>query len=128
MSNEFKLYLLTRLDTLQGAFAAGLIIGGILLFAYYFIMVLETYSTEQRENYKRQFGKVIKYAYWLIGICAPLVVLLPSRNEAILIYAGGKTMDFIQADTSINKIPAKSTEFIIKYLDEKVKELDKEGK
>lgn len=55
-------------------------------------------------------------------------VFLPTQKEAIMIIAGGKTMDFIQKDTSVRKIPHQTTEFISEYLDKQIKELSKEAK
>ena len=39
--------------------------------------------------------------------------------------AGGKTMDFIESDTSINKIPAQTTKLITNYLEQQIKEVKK---
>ena len=66
-----------------------------------------------------------KVCYPLLFISIVLATFLPSKDDMILIYAGGKAMDFVQADSSINKIPAQTTKFIKDYLDKQVKELNK---
>ena len=47
-----------------------------------------------------------------------LSVLSPSKDDAIFIVAGGKTIDFMKSDTSIARIPAQATATISEYLDE----------
>lgn len=51
-----------------------------------------------------------------------VLIFLPTRNEVIAIYAGGKTLDFAQQDSSLAKIPAQTTEVISNYLDKMIKE------
>jgi hypothetical protein len=63
--------------------------------------------------------------FFVLGVvCASLT---PTRNEAILIMAGGKTLDFAQSDTSLSKIPYEATEIISGYLEKSIKELKKEN-
>jgi len=50
---------------------------------------------------------------------------MPSKNDMILIYAGGKTMDYVQKDTSLQKIPYQTTAIISDYLDKTIKEMKK---
>ena len=47
-------------------------------------------------------------------------LFIPSKNDVIFIIAGGKTIDFIKSDTSINKIPAQTTKLITDYLQEQI--------
>lgn len=117
MSNEAKIYWLTRLDN----FNAFLIIMAILLICItaitYFVKFIEfedDYISAKKTN---------KYA--IIGIILFFIVaFIPSKNEAILIVAGGKTMDFVQQDTCINKIPSQTTAIITKFLDEQIHKVD----
>ena len=45
----------------------------------------------------------------------------------MLIIAGGKTLDYVQSDTSLQKIPYKATEIILKKMDEYVDETIKDS-
>lgn len=52
---------------------------------------------------------------------------IPDKDEAILILAGGATMNYIQKDSSLSKIGPQTTLIISQYLDSKIKELEKVG-
>lgn len=123
MTNTFKIYLLTRLDSVNDL----LFTLGILLLCYYLIIIAyyghDVYFYEKDDHMK----KVNKYKNRLIipvilfSICA----LIPSTKETILIMAGGKTMDYVQKDTSLQNIPYKTTELILKKIEEEINEVEK---
>ena len=48
-------------------------------------------------------------------------VLTPTKEEAVFIVAGGKVIDFVQKDSSINKIPGQTTSILSTWLDEQLK-------
>ena len=124
MSNEFKIYLLTRLDNIL---SFSQVISGFSCFVilfYFLIKFIDFGDEEDGKHYEKRFGYFKKIAFYFIIIFGIIATFLPSKNEAIMIYAGGKTMDFMQKDSSLNKIPAKTTELIFKYIDDKSKELD----
>jgi hypothetical protein len=43
----------------------------------------------------------------------------------MLIIAGGKTLDYVQQDTSLQKIPYKASKLILKKMDEYIDNVDK---
>lgn len=49
-----------------------------------------------------------------------LEVFVPTKNEAIVIIAGGKTLDFIKQDSSLNKIPSQTTAIISQFLQNEI--------
>ena len=123
MSNYSKLYWLTRLDNIQALFTILFVVCGIILFVYYLLMILTCEGdADELKEYSQKYGKYKKFAFWVIIPISIIATFLPSKNEVIFIVAGGKTMDFVQSDTSLNKIPAQTTQLITKYLDEKLKE------
>ena len=133
MNNYWSLYLLTRLDSLIGLaigaavilFVASLIIG---IFAI--IHRIEDKFEDNIEERRSFRTKIINHLKWTIslGVFFTLIgALVPSRNEAIFIVAGGKTMDFIQNDTTINKIPAQTTILISEFLEKQIKEIKESG-
>ena len=119
MNNYQKLYWLTRLDYLQGTCLWFLFISTV---AFCVIMAIysDAYDTEKKEAKKY---KTIALSIFIISLVG--TIFIPSKNEVIFIFAGGKTMDFIQSDTSINKIPAQTTKLITDYLDNQIKEIEK---
>ena len=82
-----------------------------------------TYNKGNEYKYLNLRKRAIKLLSPLIIIAACIRLFLPTKNEMIMIYAGGKAMDFVQQDSSINKIPAQSTKIISDYLDKTIEDL-----
>ena len=53
-----------------------------------------------------------------------LQIALPSKTDLIYIVAGGKTLDFVKTDKSIQEIPGNTTEIVNNVLKLGVKELE----
>ena len=122
MNNYLNLYLLTRLDgicgmlsTLVGVFAI------ILVIAFIGRLACLTDKNAEVEN-ATKIGFKIFLPILIVSII--LSISIPTKNEAIFIIAGGKTIDFIQNDTSICKLPAQTTAIISNYLDKQIKEIE----
>ena len=65
--------------------------------------------------------------FWPIYLSSILgLVFIPTQNEAIVIFAGGKTIDFIEADSSIQKIPHQTTEIISKFMENEILKMNDE--
>lgn len=123
MNNYSKIYWLTRLDSIQGAL---IVLFTIIVIAFIIYFIGRGTSIDyDTEDYDAKFGKFRKPAFIVAMISLLIITFLPSKNDMILIYAGGKTMDFVQKDSSINKIPAQTTKIISDYLDKTIKEMDK---
>jgi regulator of protease activity HflC (stomatin/prohibitin superfamily) len=123
MNNYQQLYWLTRLDSIQSLCITILIFVGLFILIVHIVAAVEAEWTEH-ETIKKWRTLANKGFYFLIPAIL-LLTFLPSKDEVIFIYAGGKTMDFIQEDSSINKIPAQTTKLITDYLDNKIKETKK---
>lgn len=133
MSNSFWIYLITRLDIFIGLSMAFAIISALFTVVTYAWKSMEFSEDYEGDKIKiARANKTIKLALRICIIFTVVASLLPSSKEAIMIYAGGKTMDYIQQDTSLQKIPYKATEIVIKkmdeYLNEGEKEVEKENK
>lgn len=123
MNNYTTIYWLTRLDHIQGLLITLLMlsIGAVVL--YFMAMMFTCYDQEAFTEYSKRFKKYRNASFWCIVISSLLLVFVPSKNDIILIYAGGKTMDYIKTDTSLTKIPYQATSIISGYLDQKINEL-----
>lgn len=136
MNNYEKIYWLTRLDKIEGLFCTISILSIILLVVIYVGCAMsadfdEFKGQEKQKERKATRVNLKKNRYWLVPlmvISALITTLTPTRNEAIIIMAGGKTMDYIQTDTSLSKIPYQTTSIISEYLDKTINELKKENK
>lgn len=120
MSSYAKMYWLTRLDKLNTIFVLFLLAGVVLLG----LVVITWLALEEKERGKSKLKlrrlKIIGVISFIIGITG--TSFCPTKVEAIEIIAGGKVIDFVQSDTSINKIPAQSTKVITDYLNNIIKE------
>ncbi len=118
MSNYSKIYWLTRLDYLQGLFMVISIIGGIGLL-FYIIFGLINADCEDKPFRKKPLYIWVPVLFTTVLIGS----LIPTKKEAILIIAGGKTMDYVEKDTSLNKLPYQTTAIISEFLDKQLKDL-----
>lgn len=133
MSNYSKLYWLTRLDNING-FAIVIAIISIVTIAITLIWCAITSDFDEYES-RDEIGKrkalrakargYIKSYVISFVVSLVLLIFLPTKNEVIFIVAGGKTMNFIQSDTSINKIPAQTTAIISDFLQKQIGDMNK---
>ena len=126
MSNYAKLYWLTRLDGINGM----ILFIGIFFFIAAFVSLMYAYVFKDwgwsKEEEKKAQQVVMKRLKWLIPFGFLFITIscfVPTKEEAILIVAGGKAMNFVESDTSINKIPSQTTALITEYLDKQLKEI-----
>ncbi len=129
MSNYSKMYWLTRLDCINGLFIWLIIVSALTIII--FIIAKPVCISDVYEEEKIKINQLFKKRQWIIKLSVPVLIIsvigitfLPTKNDIIYIYAGGKTMGFIQSDTSINKLPAQTTKIISDYLDKNIKELN----
>lgn len=130
MNNYSKLYWFTRLDHLSDFITT---IGVVcIIVAAILLLVTFAFWSKEYESEKRCIEidaarkKAVSKSKWLIPtgfIIILITAFIPSKNEAIFIMAGGKTLDYVQSDTSLSKIPYKATEVIVNYLDKTIGEM-----
>ena len=121
MDNYSKLYWLTRLDYLQGLFIACSIVLGLLIVAHLINHLIKIIEDADIVILNSGIKRTVTIYFFCLSVIA--ACLTPTKNEMILIYAGGKTMNYVQSDTSLSKIPYQTTSIISEYLDKTVKEL-----
>lgn len=121
MSSYSQLYWLTRLDSFQGMFIAVAIISGIVLAVYWICKMVLLAQDGWEDSSLRSIsrGKMVPLAI-IFPIFVVIGMLIPTRNEAIFIIAGGKTIDFIKKDSSINRIPEQSTKLITDFMQKQI--------
>ena len=131
LSNTQSLYWLTRLDAIKGVL--GLIgYGSIIAIAVIYTVCLmsadfdyykSAEEVKERKDVRKSAKSKVKYLIIISILTLMLKVFVPSREEVIFIVAGGKTLDFVQSDSSLNKIPAQSTKLITDYLESQIKDV-----
>lgn len=123
MNNYEKIYWLTRLDSLHDAMVFFLISSGagVITFIFFYPIIVDI--MEGKIGNIKVYVKRLAVAFFIV---LTVKSFLPTQNEAMLIMAGGATMNYVQSDSSLNKIPYQATEIISKYMDQKISEIEKE--
>jgi hypothetical protein len=124
MSNMALIYWLTRLSSISDLFFGLGMLSSIFIFVgvlAYTFMIMDFPNDEDEIEYKQKRKKFFN-KIWVPILFFVLNILTPNTKEAMLIIAGGKTMDYVQSDTSLQKIPYKATELILKKMEDYIDE------
>ena len=103
MSNIVLIYWLTRLSNISGFFLTlGVILAVIIGIGIlgYSIAIVDCWDDDKIANYKVDRKKFINKT-WVPMLLFIFYILTPDTKEAMLIIAGGKTLDYVQSDTSL---------------------------
>jgi hypothetical protein len=123
METTTQLYWLTRLDSIQFIFAVLAILGFLIFMGVIMFTISGDIDYEDKTTLKQLKIFAVSFAISLLGS-----ILIPSKDEVVFIVAGGKTIDFIKNDSSINKLPGQTTKYISEMLQKEINKLDKEDK
>ena len=119
MTNYFKLYWLTRLDSIIDIFTFLMCIGIAGLIC---IVLYRLYKLLEEDDVEKKPWRVFTYIlFFSIGLLGRSFT--PTKEEAIFIVAGGKVMDFTQKDSSLNKIPGQATTILSTWMDKELNKL-----
>jgi hypothetical protein len=121
MNYSKQIYWLTRLDGIHRLFDTIMILSILGLVIYMVIKLID--YIELNKGTKRPW--LVATCIFFLSISAIGKTFLPTTKEAIFIVAGGKTLDYITTDTSVNKIPDKLANITTTWLDQKLDELKK---
>ena len=112
--NYFLIYLITIADNIKVFGTILSVILGVFMFCYILFYHLE-------------YGGIPKYVKRLVAsfiFFLSVATLVPSTNKMVLIVAGGQTLNYVEKDENLQKIPYKASEIVAQYLDSKIKELE----
>ena len=97
-----EIYWITRLDIIQGFCIAILVVG----IACILISCLRTFLAQ--ETTELSITKKFKWVGIILTIMfLPLVMLIPSSRDAMLIFGIGPTIDYIQNNETAKQLPDK---------------------
>jgi uncharacterized membrane protein len=124
MSNIALIYWLTRLSNISGFLLSLSIISSVIIgigILGYSIAIMD-WPNDDDEIRFRSIRKKFMNKIWVPILLFIFYILTPNTKEAMLIIAGGKTLDYVQSDTSLKKIPYKATELILKKMEDYIDE------
>lgn len=119
-----EIYWLTRVDTLNTIFGwmiAIPVIVGILMFISFLISMEGLRSNEIDENwlsfkkYCKKFRNVLLPVF-IVGILG--IGFCPTKNDMLLIYGVGSSIDYLRSNPTAQKLPDKCIEALDAWVDE----------
>lgn len=106
----WELYLITRVDII-GAIAGLILVCNVLIFI--FILLMGGLDDELPNRIK----SIQKYNC-IIGIISLIAVtFIPTKEDLLLIYGLGPTIDYIQDNEKVKELPDKCVEALDKWID-----------
>ena len=119
----FQAYLLTRLDSFNGLFVGGIMLGVLIL----------TLSTcplfSEGEKYKKYQTKLVASGFCFLMIFSLLKALIPTTKEAAFIYIAPAIINNQDVQKTIKKLPELSglgLEYLSEILKEEVRDTKQE--
>lgn len=99
-------------------------------FIIFTIIFFANVNGKSDEDSEEAVSKTFRYWWkrsaWICLFAWIFFVLLPSKQDCLMIIAGGSVGEFIQSDTIVQKIPSDITKFLHMSLQKEIKELDAE--
>lgn len=111
--NYFFIYLILILDNLRGGFAA-LIIPGLICIGLSGGCILADW--QYKKTTPRGMYAALGASILFLCFCFAGLIFTPTTQQAFLIAAGGKTLEFAQQDAHLKQIPGKSSELVYEFL------------
>lgn len=121
-----EIYWITRLDGIN-TFLIVLVALGVIALVFFVIgfgtkICNKKYNDEDGDDDDYVIGCImakISKPFVIAGVVATLLLIfVPTTKEALLIYGVGGTIDYVQCNETIKKMPDKAVEALDKYLDE----------
>lgn len=138
-----EIYWITRLDAICGFLTLTSILGAFISVILFMIAMFNRSDSNTCMEFGKSWNKYIKnyktfMLYFKRSIIATLVLIvinifIPTKNEALLIYGVGGTIDYIKSNDKAKQLPDKCIIALDKWIenlneDNKQKENDNESK
>lgn len=120
------IYWITRLDGVHDLFTGLSVVFGVMgafSGAFGYLFDDDCLEEDKAKTVRRWF----KIAVTVFFISITATVFIPTKNDAILIYAGGKAYEYVQKDSSLQKLPFQTTEYLKVVLQNEINEVKKKS-
>ena len=126
-----EIYLLTRLAELSHAMEI-LEVVCVIVIAVLFCGVIINYCCDGKSDLPGWAKKLVPTTIAVLSVALVLDFFIPNRNDMMLIYGLGGTIDYVQSNDKAKQLPDKAVETLNRYLDtineDKYSEEQMEGK
>jgi hypothetical protein len=112
-------YWLTVADNAKDLFLAGIILFTIISIISTLWFIFDRYEDDLKTGSLSSAERAKKWMWWSIPFMIlfwSLHIFTPSKKDALLIVAGGQTMNFLTTDKTAKQIPHELTNFIVTEL------------
>jgi glucose uptake protein GlcU len=111
------LYWITTLDRIIGLCVFLVIIAGIAS-----VIGLTLWNNDDRDEEKKKFGrKILSVAFPSVIFMLVAVTLVPSTDDAYIIYGVGQTLDYLKENKDAKKLPDKAVKALNAFLDNEIR-------
>lgn len=117
-------YWLVVADNAKGLFLAGCWLFGFIAVIATMINLVNGGSDNKDEEIQKVSRKWIWWSYPIFFLFMSLQVFTPSKKDALLIVAGGQTLNFLTTDKSAKQIPSELSGFVLTELKNMAKEAE----
>jgi hypothetical protein len=124
MNNYSRIYWLTRLDSIKELLGWSIFVSVCVVIIYLILRVVISSQEAEDEFHIKRYSIYKNIGIWVFIISCLIYTFMPTRNEALIIMAGGKTLEYIQQDTSLSKIPYQTTNILSTLLENEIKKLN----
>lgn len=128
-----EIYWITRLDAICSFLTMASLLGFVSTLALFFIAMMNKYDADDYKGgewhnyYMRKYQTLIRYFKRCGIVTFALIfinVFIPTKDDALIIYGVGGTIDYIKSNDTAKQLPDKC----IKALDKWVDSLNEENK
>lgn len=78
---------------------------------------------KEEEKSEKEFFEILKILGFFSMLCWSLYILIPSKNDILLIVGGGQVLNYMTNDSTLNEVPKELSTFVLNEL----KNLNKEN-
>lgn len=100
-----EIYLITRLSMINVWLIVFSAISGVIMAVLAIIYIVA--KCENDEPVIKGVKSILKKSTMVFFICFPLTILTPTKDEALLIWGIGSTIDYIQDNETAKQLPDK---------------------
>lgn len=122
-----ELYWLTRLDGINIVLGTLLVISAVIALIFFIGFVVSGCKVTA-DDYTETDFKTLKMSVLTSVLLSVLFVFVPSKNDALLIWGVGGTIDYIKSNDTAKQLPDKCIKALDKWVDEYMLDENKENK
>ena len=115
METMSEIYWITRLNMINGWLITFSAVSGVLMIVLTILYIVA--KSDNDEPMIKNVKCVLKPCTITFFICLPLTILTPTKDEALLIWGVGSTIDYVKENETIKQLPDKCVDALNAWVD-----------